>query len=165
MKKSIQWPVLDTSHYDHYSPCSILLQTGGLSIVLIYDVYTGTTQYTIHWSIRLGNKQLKTADTCICVFFVVWGFRNWTRGGGSGWGNPNPRGWRPRVLDKNFAPPERVWVSQHRPDAEGSISILTCLQSLILAKEGLGYKTQTLCARTRLMHYQLKFVSKEPQVF
>jgi len=67
-------------------------------------------------------------------------------GGGYVWGNPNPRGWmskttdHPRVLDENFATSERVWVSQHEPDSEGSVSILKCLQSLIQAKEGLGYK-------------------------
>ena len=88
--------------------------------------------------------------------------------------NPRP----PRVLDENFALLERVWVSPPRPDAEGSISILKCLeQSMILAKRSLVLAqrvwvtkprpsaTQTLCARTRLMHYQLKFLSKEPQVF
>ena len=69
------------------------------------------------------------------------------------------------VTFKELNPRRRVWVSQHRPDAEGSISIIKCPQSLIPAKEGLGHKTQTLCTRTRLMHYQLEFLSKEPRVY
>ena len=71
--------------------------------------------------------------------------RNWTLCVGSVLGNPNPPGWsknadqnprRPRDLGENFSPPERVWIFLHGPDAQGSISILKCPQSLILVKEG-----------------------------
>jgi hypothetical protein len=48
----------------------------------------------------------------------------------------NPRGWSknvPEALAEGFdvilATPERVLVSQHRPDAEGLISILKCLKA------------------------------------
>jgi hypothetical protein len=46
----------------------------------------------------------------------------------------NPRGWRQNVgegFDVILPTPEVVLVSQHRPDAEGLISILKCLKLTI----------------------------------
>ena len=65
-------------------------------------------------SIGKHNKMVSSCESQV----------DWTGGGGSVWGNPNPREWSenadqnpkpPRVLDDNFAPPSRVWVNHTDP--------------------------------------------------
>jgi hypothetical protein len=56
----------------------------------------------------------------------------------------NPRGWSQNVVntpegfDIILATPERASVSQHRPDAEGLLSILKCLKAKIMFYHYLG---------------------------
>jgi hypothetical protein len=61
-----------------------------------------------------------------------------------------------------LAPPSRVLVSQHRPDAEGLISILKCLKakSYLLSLPGrvLVELPRPSALRKRLMHFPFEII-------
>jgi hypothetical protein len=67
--------------------------------------------------------------------------------------------------------PERVLVSQHRPDAEGLISILKCLKakSYVLSLPGrvLASYQDPLALRKRLMHFpfEIEIIILDTKVF
>jgi hypothetical protein len=67
----------------------------------------------------------------------------------------------PRGFDVILATPERVLVSQHRPDAEGLISIIKCLKakSYVLSLPG------RVLVRMRLMHFPFEIISWDTKVF
>jgi hypothetical protein len=66
------------------------------------------------------------------------------------------------VFDYILATPERVLVSQHRPNAEGLISILKCLKakSLVLSLPGrvLVELPRPSALRMRLMHFPFEVI-------
>jgi hypothetical protein len=81
---------------------------------------------------------------------------------------------KPEALAEGFdvilATPERVLVSQHRPDTEGLISILKCLKakSYVLSFntwEGLGELPRPSALRTRLMHFPFEIIIWDTKVF
>jgi hypothetical protein len=74
------------------------------------------------------------------------------------------------VFDVILATPERVLVSQHRPDAEGLISILKRHKAKfyilsLLGTEGLGELPRPSALRTRLMHFPFEIIIWDTKVF
>jgi hypothetical protein len=77
--------------------------------------------------------------------------------------NPHAEG-----FDVIFATPERVLVSQHRPDAEGLISISKMPQSkklCFIITLDLGELPRPYARRTRLMHFPFEIIIWDTKVF
>jgi hypothetical protein len=75
----------------------------------------------------------------------------------------------PRVFDVILVTPERVFVSQHRPDAEGLISILKCLKPksyvLSLLRRVLVELPRPSALRKRLMYFPFEIIIWDTKVF
>jgi hypothetical protein len=72
-------------------------------------------------------------------------------------------------FDVILVTPERVLVSQHRPDAEGLISILNCLKAksdvLSLPGRVLVELPRPSALRKRLMHFPFEIIIWDTKVF
>jgi hypothetical protein len=72
-------------------------------------------------------------------------------------------------LDVILATPERVLVSQHRPDAEDVISILKCLKAKIyvlsLSGRVLVELPRPSVLKKRLMHFPFEIIIWDTKVF
>jgi hypothetical protein len=84
----------------------------------------------------------------------------------------NHRGWSSNVVKTReviLVTPERVLVSQHKPDAEGLISNLKCLKAkryvLSLAGRVLVKLPTPSALRNRLMHFPFEIIIWDTKVF
>jgi hypothetical protein len=83
--------------------------------------------------------------------------------------NPLLKSWKRNTIyfDVILVTPERVLVSQHRPDAESLISILKCLKakSYVLSGRVLIELPRPSALRKRLMHFPFEIIIWDTKVF